>query len=77
VTTTSKAVSPKARIARAFAQTAAGWAVAQPVIDSLVKINGGKVAWLSGIAASVPFLVSTVQNVLEHFGVIPTVGSSK
>lgn len=66
------------RIARTLAQLVAADAAAQPIIDSLQHVlKPSQVAAVSSAVAGIAFLLSTIQNVLEHFGVIPTMGASK
>jgi hypothetical protein len=80
VTTTSKVtavtLSPFARIARTVIQSVVAFAAAEPTLVGLVHLNAAQASEFAGITSGLVFVVSAVQNLLEHFNLIPTVGGN-
>jgi hypothetical protein len=78
VTTSTEApvvtLSPLARVVRTVIQTVVSFAAVEPILIGLVHANAATATEAASITAGVVFIASTVQNVLEHFGVLPTVG---
>jgi hypothetical protein len=71
---TGVTLTPLARVVRTIIQTVLAFAVAEPVLIKLVSVNAGTATKAASITAGLVFVVSTVQNVLEHFGVLPVTG---
>ena len=74
-TTTAKvALTPLARVVRTIIQTVIAFAGAEPVLINLAHINSATATEVAAATAGAVSVVSTVQNLLEHFGILPVVG---
>lgn len=71
MTTPTITVSPLARVLRTLLQLAVSIGVAIPIILNSGVITSTKVVSILG---STLIVVTTLQNVLEHFGIMPVVG---
>ncbi len=69
-------LSAIARIARTVIQSVLAFGAAEPTLIGLVHLTGAQASEFSGIVAGLVFVVSAVQNVLEHFNLLPTVGGN-
>jgi hypothetical protein len=76
VSTPASAVSlsPLARVVRTVVQTILAFAAAEPTLIGVLHLSSGTATEIASLTAAAVLVVSTVQNVLEHFGVLPTVG---
>ena len=75
VVTPTTTLSPLARVLRTVLQTIIAYGAALPVLIGPLGLTGTRAAEVSAIVAGVVLVASAVQNVLEHFNVLPTVGA--
>ncbi len=66
-------LSPVARVIRTVMQVVLAFAAVQPALIAGLGLSGSRASEISGIVAGVVLVVSTAQNLLEHFGVLPVV----
>jgi hypothetical protein len=70
------ALSPIARVLRTVLQTVIAFGAAMPTLIGALGLTGTQAAKVSGIVAGLVLVASSVQNLLEHFNVIPTSGAT-
>lgn len=68
-------LTPLARVVRTILQTVLAFGASFPTLIALVHLTAAQTAEYSGIVAGLVLVASTVQNLLEHFNVIPTAGA--
>ena len=76
ITTTTTApvtVSSIARIVRTLVQSVIAFGAAEPVLIGLLHLNAMQSSKVAGVVSALVFVASALQNVLEHFGITPTV----
>lgn len=74
VPTGAVAVSPVARVLRTVLQTVIAFGAAEPTLIGGFGLSGAQASKISAVVAGLVLVASTVQNLLEHFGVLPTAG---
>jgi uncharacterized membrane protein len=68
-------LTPLARVVRTVLQTVLAFGASFPTLIALVHLTAAQTAEYSSIVAGLVLVASTVQNLLEHFNVIPTTGA--
>ena len=71
----SVALSPLARVVRTIIQIVTAQAVSLPTLIAGFGLNAAETAKYDGIISGAVLVASTVQNLLEHFGILPVVGA--
>ena len=71
---TSVTLSPLARVVRTVIQVVIAVGGSIPIILATTTLSGPDVAKVESIVATAVAVVSTIQNLLEHYGVIPVAG---
>ena len=76
IVTANPVLSPIARVLRTVLQTILAYGLALPTLIGGVGLTGTTAAKVSAIVAGLVLVASAVQNLLEHFNVIPTTGAT-
>jgi len=73
-TTTVVTVSPIARVLRTIIQTVIAFGAAEPTLIGGLGLTGTQASKVAAIVAGFVLTVTSAQNLLEHFGVLPVAG---
>jgi len=68
-------LTPLARVIRTILQTVLAFGASFPTLIVLVHLTAAQTAEYSSIVAGLVLVASTVQNLLEHFNVLPVTGA--
>lgn len=74
VPVTTVSLTPLARVVRTVIQVALAVGASIPVILASTGLTGGQVAKVEAIVGTAVAVISTIQNLLESYGIIPVVG---
>lgn len=74
VSAASVALSPTMRIVRTVIQAILAFGAAEPTLIGGLGLTGVEATKVAAIVSALVLVASTIQNLLEHFGLISTVG---
>lgn len=73
--TPSVTLSPLARFVRTALQTIIAFGVSFPVLIGVFGFTATTTAKVTSVVAGIVVVASAIQNTLEHFNVLPTMGA--
>ena len=74
IATSTVTLSALARVLRTVLQTLVAFGGSWPLLVAALHLSSAQGAEASSVVAGIVFVASAIQNILEHFNVIPTIG---